>query len=142
LHAGVGTYVIGAFLCCALPALIAYRGIHPSSEGALAFLVFEALVVVALCIAVARAAPSLDARGFSLTAAPAGGLFQAMIFAMLSYCGFDVISTVAEEAKMPRTLIPQATFLALGVFGALIIGGVWALTFAADPVRLKVMVDE
>ena len=65
-----------------------------------------------------------------------------MIFAMLSYCGFDVISTVAEEAKMPRTLIPQATFLALGVFGALIIGGVWALTFAADPVRLKAMVDE
>src|SRR5258708_29643536 len=40
-------------------------------------------------------------------------LFQAMVFAMLSYCGFDVVSTVAEEAKMPRTLIPQATFLSL-----------------------------
>src|SRR5207244_8336125 len=58
------------------------------------------------------------------------------------YCGFDVVSTVAEEAKMPRTLIPQATFLALGVFGALIIGGVWSLTFAADPARLRAMVDE
>src|SRR5258708_9500926 len=69
-------------------------------------------------------------------------LFQAMVFAMLSYCGFDVVSTVAEEAKMPRTLIPQATFLSLGVFGALIIGGVWSLTFAADPARLHAMVAE
>ncbi|MGZ6143638.1 MAG: APC family permease [Myxococcales bacterium] len=140
LHAGVGTYAIGAFLCCALPALIAYRGIHPSSEGALGFLVFEAVVVTALCVAVARAAPALNLDGFR--SAPGPGMFQAMIFAMLSYCGFDVISTVAEEAKMPRTLIPQATFLALGVFGALIIGGVWSLTFAAEPARLKAMVDE
>lgn len=139
---GVITYSVGAFLCCALPALIAYRGIHPSSEGALGFLIFEAVVVTALCVAVAWRAPHLDARGFSLQHAPAGGMFQAMIFAMLSYCGFDVISTVAEEAKMPRKLIPQATFLALGVFGALIIGGVWALTFAAEPARLKAMVDE
>jgi amino acid transporter len=144
IHAGLGTYCLGALLCCALPALIAYRGIQPSSEGALALLLFEAAVVCALCVAVARAAPSLDARGFSLAASPSGapGLFQALIFAMLSYCGFDVISTVAEETRMSRTLIPQATFLALGAFGALIIAGVWALTFAADPARLKAMVDE
>ena len=142
--AGAGTYCLGALICCALPALIAYRGIHPSSEGALAFLLFEGVVVVALCVAVARAAPALDAHGFSAHASPGGahGLFQAMIFAMLSYCGFDVISTLAEETKLSRTLIPQATFLALGVFGALIIAGVWALTFAADPARLKAMVDE
>jgi amino acid transporter len=142
LQPGVATYCIGALLCCALPAAIAYRGIHPSSEGALGFLIFEAVVVTALCIAVARAAPSLDATGFRLPAAGASGLFQAMVFAMLSYCGFDVISTVAEEAKMPRKLIPQATFLALGVFGASIIGGVWSLTFAAPPQRLQEMVAE
>jgi len=142
LPASAATYCIGALLCCALPAAIAYRGIHPSAEGALAFLLFEALVVAALCIAVARAAPHLDARGFSLPAAGASGLFQAMVFAMLSYCGFDVISTVAEEAKMPRKLIPQATFLALGLFGVLIIAGVWSLTFAADPARLHTMVEE
>src|SRR5260221_11014711 len=82
LPAGVATYCAGALLCCALPALIAYRGIHPSSEGALAFLLFEAVVVAALCIAVARAAPALDLRGFSPQAPPAGrhGPFQAMIF--------------------------------------------------------------
>ena len=144
IHAGVGTWCVGALLCVALPALIAYRGIHPSSEGALAFLVFETLVVIALCIAVALVAPALNTQGFSTRASPSGvhGLFQAMIFAMLSYCGFDVISTVAEETKMSKTLIPRATFLALAVFGALIIGGVWALTFAAEPSRLKAMIDE
>lgn len=144
VHAGVATFVIGAIICCALPALIAYRGVTPSSEGALAFLVFETVVVIALCIAVAWAAPALDARGFSVSASPAGvsGLFGAMIFAMLSYCGFDVISTVAEETKMSKTLIPRATFLALGVFGVVIIGGIWSLTFAAAPDRLKAMIDE
>src|SRR5260370_26866829 len=133
LQAGFATYCVGAFTCCALPAAIAYRGIHPSSEGALAFLLFEALVVTALCIAVARAAPSLDARGFSVPAGGASGLFQAMVFAMLSYCGFDVVSTVAEEAKMPRKLIPQPTFLSLAVSGAPIIGASWPLPFAPRP---------
>ena len=142
LPAGVATYSLGALACCALPAFIVYRGITPSMKGALGFLLFEALVVAALCFAVARAAPAMDLRGFRPSAAPASGIFQALVFAMLSYCGFDVISTVAEEARMARRLIPQATFLALGAFGALIIGGVWVLTFAADPARLHAMVDE
>lgn len=139
---GLVTYSLGVLLCCAVPAAIAYRGIHPSSEGALLFLVFEAVVVTALCITVAVAAPSLDARGFHLPAEGTSGLFKAIVFAMLSYCGFDVISTLAEEAKMARRLIPQATFLALGAFGFLIIAGIWSLTFADQPGALKQVVSQ
>ena len=143
MRTGVGTYALGALICCALPALIAYRGITPSMKGALGFLVFEALVVIALCISVARAALALDLRGFSSHASPGGGsgIFRAMIFAMLSYCGFDVVSTLAEEARMPRKLIPQATFLSLAMFGVLVIGGVWCLTFAAPESRLRALAD-
>ena len=64
-----------------------------------------------------------------------------MIFAMLSYCGFDVISTLAEEAKLPKKLIPQATFVSLIFFGALIITGVWALTYAEPVERIKALTD-
>jgi amino acid transporter len=142
LPSGFGIYCLGVLACCALPAVIVYRGIHPSSEGALGFLIFEAVVVTALCITVAVRGTTLDASGFRIPASGTSGLFQAMVFAMLSYCGFDVISTLAEEAKMARTLIPRATFLALGAFGVVIIAGVWALTFAARPGVLLQVIHE
>ena len=114
----MGTYRIGVVLCCALPAAIAYRGIHPSSEGALAFLVFEAVAVTSLCIAVVMPRRRSTRAAFACLRQARRACSKAIVFAMLSYCGFDVISTVAEEAKMARRLIPQATFLALGAFGA------------------------
>ncbi len=49
---------------------------------------------------------------------------------------FDVVSTLAEEAKTPRTLVPTATVLALVVYAVLIIVGMWALTLGGDPKRL------
>ena len=60
-----------------------------------------------------------------------------MVFGMLAYCGYDVISTVAEETKAPRTLIPQATVLALVVYAVLIIVGMWALSHGGDPEALR-----
>ena len=60
---------------------------------------------------------------------------------MLSFCGFDVISTLGEETKMPKKLIPQATFIALAVFGLLVIGGVWILTYASTPEVMKAVAD-
>jgi amino acid transporter len=145
VQAGGGVYALGALLCCAVPAAIAYRGIAPSAHGALALLLFETVVVAALCITVAFFNPSraepLSAEGFRLSSAPGGlsGLWQAMIFAMLSYCGFDVVSTLAEEAKMARKLIPQATLLCLLLFGAFVIAGIWALTYALPPEKLRAL---
>ena len=142
LH-GFSAYALVAALCCAIPAAMVFRGIAPSTHGALAFLVFETVVVVALCASAAVLHPggSLDARGFLPESAPGGasGLLQGMVFALLSFCGFDVVSTLAEEAKMPRRMIPQATFLSLLSFGALIIGGIWALSFSAPPERLRAL---
>src|SRR5204863_1325389 len=45
LPTSAGTYAAAALLTCALPMAIAYRGITPSTRGALAFLIFEARVV-------------------------------------------------------------------------------------------------
>ena len=44
------------------------------------------------------------------------GLFAGLIFGLLSFTGYDVISTLAEETRTPRALIPRATLAAcLGV---------------------------
>ena len=146
--ASLGVYALGALLCCAIPAAIAYRGISPSTHGALALLLGETLVVAALCLTAVfwnpqRAGP-LSADGFALSSAQGGfpGLMQAMIFALLSYCGFDVVSTLSEEARMARTLIPRATFLCLLLFGGFVIGGVWCLSYALPRGQLLALIAE
>ncbi|MGL4552932.1 MAG: APC family permease [Gemmataceae bacterium] len=135
-------FLAGVALCGVSGAWIVYRGITISTRGALAFLLVEIGVVAALCVTVVLFAPGrgtpLTFEGFSVGSALAHpGLMSAMVFGMLAYCGFDVISTVAEEAKTPRTLIPQATVLALVVYAALIIAGMWALTMGGDPEALR-----
>ena len=108
----------------------------------LIFLLIEIVVVVALCGTVIWLAPQrgtpLNLDGFSVGTATQNmsGLFQAMVFAMLGFCGFDVISTVAEETKMARKLIPKATILAVLFYAVLIIVGMWALTLGGDAAAL------
>ncbi|GAC1351350.1 MAG: APC family permease [Polyangiales bacterium] len=132
------TFSGGVVGCTALGARIVYRGISPSTKGALGFLLFETAVVIALCATViARpiGGAHLSLEGFHISASRHGfsGLLRALVFAMLSFCGFDVVSTVAEESRMARKLIPQATLLSLIIFAFLITAGVWALTYAQTP---------
>ncbi len=141
------TYIVGVLSCCAWTAWIVYRGISLSIKGALVFLLFESVVVSALCMTVFFVAPhhgvQFTTEGFHMNASPTGfsGLFRGLIFGMLSFCGFDVISTLAEETKMPGKLIPRATMIALALFGALIVVSIWVLTYADTSEHLKIISD-
>ncbi len=143
LPSGAWAFYAGVLLCCSWPAWIVYRGISVSTRGALAFLLFECAVVVALCAAVVSNASStgvhLSMEGFSLASSPSGssGIFRAMIFSMLAYCGFDVVSTLSEETKLARKLIPQATLLSLFIYSGFIIVGIWCLTYGETSENLK-----
>lgn len=136
-------FFLGVVVCLAWPAWLVYRGISVSTKSALAFLLFETIIVLALCGTILVLAPHrgtpLNLTGFSFKGSVGGvpGLFSAMIFAMLGFCGFDVVSTVAEETKMAKKLIPQATILCLVVFASFIIVGVWALTFGGNASHLR-----
>jgi putrescine importer len=136
-------FLLGVAVCLVGPGWIVYRGITVSIRGALAFLLIEIGVVVGLCATVIVLAPQrgtpLSLDGFSLEpiASDSSGMFRAMVFGMLAFVGFDVISTVAEETRMARTLIPKATILALVTYAALIIVGMWALSLGGDPKVLK-----
>lgn len=142
LPAGFG-FVGGVVLGCAWPAWMVYRGISVSAKGALVFLLIEIVTVAALCATVVWLAPShgtaVSFAGFSPTAAShnPSGLWAALVFAMLGFCGFDVVSTLAEETKTARKLIPQATILALLLYAVLIVAGMWALTLGGDADHLR-----
>ena len=143
VEAGFWTFAIGVLLCLAWGARFVYRGISVSSHGALAFLCLEAAVVVGLCGSVIyftrESGTSLNFEGFALSASPTGssGVFRAMVFAILAFCGFDVVSTLSEETREPEKNIPRATMLALLVYAGIIISGVWALTFGGTREALQ-----
>ena len=64
-------------------------------------------------------------------------MFRAMIFAVLAYCGFDVVSTLAEETKMAHRLIRRPPFSSLFLYAGFIIFGIWALLLGGEVSHLK-----
>jgi len=102
-------------------------------KGLLAFeLLTLALFVVFAALALHRGAgagrltlaPLYDARAFSLTT-----VAGATSIAVLSFLGFDGISTLSEESTAGRNAIGRATVLSLALIGALFILQTW---IAAD----------
>ena len=142
LPSGAG-FTAGVLLGCAWPAWMVYRGLSMSAKGALVFLLIEIATVAALCVTVVWLAPSrgtpVSFDGFSPTAAlqNTSGMFAALVFAMLGFTGFDVVSTLAEETRTARKLIPRATIIAVLLYAVLIIAGMWALTLGGDAAHLK-----
>ena len=147
---GMGTFTLGILICGAWSAGMVYRGISLSAKGALLFLLFESAVVLALCFTVVWFAPTgtLTTEGFHLSpllaSSPTGinGIAKAMVFAMMAYCGFDVVSTLAEETKMAKKLIPQATILSLLLYAFVIVAGIWCLTYGGEQAHLKQIAEK
>jgi len=102
------------------------RGIKTSARINTGMAFFMGLVVVAIFVAGARyifgaphgggyfTRPFYDPQTFSF-----GGLFGCTSIAVLTYIGFDGISTLSEEAENPRRNILLATVLTCLVIGIL-----------------------
>ena len=128
-------FVIGVVLSTAIVAALSYTNVKLSARTAVLFMSFECLVVIALAATVGIE------HGGHLTAAPllpsssTGGittLFGALIFGMLAFTGYDAVSTVAEETRAPKRLIPIAVVSAL-IFTALFwIGTSYFLSYSAS----------
>jgi putrescine importer len=117
VHAtGYGYFAIGVLLSSAAVALLSYPEVKISARGAVTFMAFESLVVLALSITVGFK------HGSSLGTAPlnpatgtggATAIFGALIFGVLAFTGYDAATTVAEETKTPKRLVPMAVVSAL-----------------------------
>ncbi len=127
-HAGYGAWFAGVVFSTILVALLAYPGIEVSAKGSITLTVIEAAVVLALactlifyCFRHGR----LDLSPFNPVASLNGrhGFSLGLIFALLSFSGFGVIATAAEETESPREVIPRAL-----VTACLLLGAFWALS--------------
>src|SRR6201981_2916690 len=122
---GVPTWIWKIFFVIVFTALN-IRGIKTSARINTGMAIAMGMVVVVIIVAAARyifgaphdaayyTRPFYDPHTFSL-----GGLFGCTSIAVLTYIGFDGISTLSEEAENPRRNILLATVLTCLVIGIL-----------------------
>jgi amino acid transporter len=128
LHTGYGTWVVGVLVSTATVALLAYPGAQISAKGSIVLMICELTVVLALAATVlfmlARNGRA-DVSPFDLHLVLNGrrGLFGGLVFALLTFVGFSVITTAAEETHSPRHIIPRVVILACTLLGLF-----WAIT--------------
>lgn len=135
------TYLLGVVIATAIVIPAVYKDVNVSAKTAVVFMVFEMVTILALSItiiAVRGAHGQVTAAPFNPASASGGfhGIYQAVLFGILAFTGFDAISTVAEETKTPKSLIPKAMILAVLMIGAFWMFTSWAfsLSVPADQV--------
>jgi len=120
-----------------LPVMVsAYRGAEASTRLAVVLMTIESAVVIALSASIVYAKSStvggVNLQPFNPSAVTHGfsGFWTAMLLGILAFCGFDVVSTAAEETHAPREHLPKAillTVIGIAVFWAV---NAWAFTLA------------
>lgn len=140
------TYAIGVAIVTVVGMILVYGGIQLSVRGALALMAIEVVVAGGLCVTilvVKATQGGLTLEPFNpgaLGGAGASGIGLALIIMVLSFTGFDVISTVAEETHSPRTMIPRATIIATLGVAAFWVFGMYALSIAVPVSRVEELV--
>jgi len=140
---GMLTWGIGAGLITLIVMYATYNGISISIKTALIFIALELAVVFALLLTILFTGAS---NGIGLSMAPfnpaniqggANAFWSAMIFGILSFAGFDVIQTAAEETKTPNKLLPKATILVVVIVGVFWAIGSWIFSISEPLTKVQ-----
>jgi amino acid transporter len=141
---GIGTsnvtYALGVALATGIVIPAVYKDVQVSARTALGFMIFEMITVFALTVTILVVVGhhgDLSAKPFDPSSATGGfsAISAAALFGILAFTGFDAASTVAEEARTPKSLIPLATIISV-----LVVGGFWI--FSSWAFSLSVPVSE
>jgi putrescine importer len=136
LYAGVLVATVPVGLSC-------LRGAEASIKTAVRLMIIETFVVLALSATILI---TKVGKGDAITLAPFNplnasngftGFWEAMILGVLAFCGFDIVSTAAEEANAPREHLPKAillTVIGIAVFWAL---NSWVFTFSMPAEKVR-----
>lgn len=133
--AGYSTFLTSVIFSTTLIAAISYRGVKISEKGSVIDLIVQMVIVAALAltiIIILTFQGKLDFTPFLPSSSPNGisGISMALIFGILSFVGFNVITNLAEETKNPRKTIPRAVVLSCIALGLYWIVVSWAYVIA------------
>lgn len=114
----------------------AYRGAEASTKLAVTLMTIESAVVIALSFTILHTqsaiAGGINLQPFNPAAATHGfnGFWTAMLLGVLAFCGFDVVSTAAEETNAPREYLPKTIILTVAGIALFWAINSWVFTLA------------
>ena len=119
---------LAVVLFLSFSTVINYLGIEASARANIVMLVVQAIILAVFIVAGVRAVAH-GVAGAHFAAAPLfdpsrmspGLIFGALSLAVLSFLGFDAISTLAEETKGGPAVVGRATMLSLCISAALFV---------------------
>jgi len=120
---------IWAALCIVLMAFFGYREIVISAKLLSVLMVGELIILTMLNVAilVRHGASGLPATSFSPHSFFAPGLGVALMFAFMSFVGFEAAAVYGEEAPKPRRSVPLATYASVLVISIFYVFTSWAV---------------
>jgi len=118
-----------AALAFAVTTYLGYRNITVSSRVLAVLLTAEIAIVLVLdlVIVVRGGDHGLSTGIVNPTAIFSGSLGIGLLFAIISYVGFEATAIFRDEARTPERTIPRATYLALILIGVFYAVTSWAL---------------
>jgi amino acid transporter len=118
-----------AAVAFAVTTYLGYRNITVSSRVLAVLLTAEIAIVLVLdLVIVARGGDHGLSTGIvNPTAIFSGSLGIGLLFAIISYVGFEATAIFRDEARTPERTIPRATYLALILIGVFYAVTSWAL---------------
>jgi len=136
------TLATGVLISTIPIAWVCLRGAEASIKSTVRLMIVETLVVIALSatILIVKAGEpgAINLSPFDPHQANGlSGFWAAMILGVLAFCGFDVVSTAAEEAHAPREHLPKAillTVVGIAIFWAI---NAWVFTLSTPVEKVR-----
>jgi amino acid transporter len=135
------TLPAGVLIATIPVAWVCLRGAETSIKSTICLMILETLVVIALSITI-LVVKGGEPHGINFSAIDphhgtgASGFWLAMILGVLAFCGFDVVSTAAEEAEAPRKHLPKAILLTVTAIALFWAVNAWVFTLSTPPERV------
>uniref|UniRef100_UPI001C2F7D01 APC family permease n=1 Tax=Streptomyces sp. GbtcB6 TaxID=2824751 RepID=UPI001C2F7D01 len=131
-------------IAIAVVAVLGYRSADLSAKvlGTLMVAEFGILIVFDLLVAGDKGGAALPSASFSGSEVTSGSLGIAMMFAFLSFVGFESAALYGEETKEPEHTVPKATYIAVASIGVFYVLTSWIIVGAAGAHRAVALAGE
>lgn len=141
---GISTpWIIPGLLCAAVVWVLAHNRLRLSTR---VMLVIEgvsiALILIVAAVILAHGGNGgVTLKPFGTNGNPFSAIGLAMVFAFLSYSGFEGSATLGEESNNPRRTIPRALMTTVIVAGAFFVFMSWVETIGFGLGNVKALAD-
>lgn len=135
-------YIAAAILL--IVGYIAYKGIKTSGKMLTVLSVVEMLIIAALAVGglISPGEGGVSLAGFNpANATSSHGFFLAVVLSIFAFTGWEGAAAVAEEARNPRKVIPQAIIGSLILLGIYYVFCAWGIQTGWGIAHLDTLAD-